>query len=185
MRIVEAIVNVALTVILLWPVRRSLASIFGAVPRRYLAISIASIALLIASESLTRSNTAYPLAEWDMHTVALTTDPEFIDYTIVRADGVEERLLIGRMFPVFGRKLRARIDRIARMADSTNSGSSEAQDALDAMLAAVGQRYVDGHPGVAVQSIRLWMCTIPVLHYTGPDSITRRLMQEYRLPSTS
>jgi hypothetical protein len=186
MRVVEAVVNVALAAVLFWPLRRDLASIFRGAPRRYLAIVIVFLAMLVGGQGLARSTGAYPLSEWDMHTVPVTADPELVDYTVVRSDGVEERLLIGRLFPAVGRQLRSRIDRVARAADSPDPATAAAaEQALGAMLATIGRRYAADHPGVRVLSIRLWVRTIPALDYRGPDSITRRLTREYRLPPAS
>ena len=154
----EIIMNTAIATMLLSPVRWRLRAIFSDIPRRYLACSLTLLVLLIVAQSTASSSGAYPLSEWNMHTVAVKADPEFIDYTILRSDGREDRLLVGRLFPIVGKKLRSRMDRFARAAESAGSvNHRDAAEGLDEMLARSSDAYAADHPGVTVRSVRVWL----------------------------
>jgi hypothetical protein len=180
----EAVVDVVLAVVFLWPVHASLRAIVLAIPRRYTLFCLGGMILLLGGQIVSRGEATYPLTDWNMYTVRLADDPRFIDYMGELSSGRETRLLIGRLFPAGGRHFRARIDKAAFAIARTDSGSPDqrAIDDLDAMLASLARAYTLQHPGESVRKIRLWSATVPARDYKGPASISRQLLREYRVP---
>ena len=146
-----------------------------ALPRPYLLACLTSVGLLLAGHAIARNEDTYPLVAWDMYTDSRSGDPTFVDYVGVLANGREERLLLGRLFPAGGRHLRARIDSVA---EATVRESSQGVQ-LDSLLAAVVIAYDARHPTDSLRAVQLWLGTVPVRAYTGPQSISRRLIHEY------
>lgn len=181
--IVEAAVIVLLSTLVLWPVRRLLLERLDAIPRRYALFCVASLASLLVGHVASRGEATYPLTAWDMYTVSNPSDPRFVDYLAELSTGQEVRLLMGQLFPSGGRHFRARIDEAAYAVDEAPSSQVAAALAhLDDMLAAVTEKYTAQHPGDSIRAIRLWIGTVPARHYSGPASISRRLLHEYRTP---
>jgi len=179
--IAEAAVNIGLAVLLTWPVRAPLGAVFAAVPRRYALFILASLGLMLAGHVASRGDATYPLTGWDMYTVSNPADPRFVDYVAVRADGREERVFMGQLFPAGGRHFRARLDAAAFAIEQSPPGqNAESIARLDSMLAAVAMMWRTQHPADSLLSIRLMVGSVPAQHYAGPASISRNLLREYR-----
>lgn len=179
----EAGADVALAVILLWPVRAHLRSIAASIPRRYLLFCLGGALVLVAGQVASHAEATYPVTDWDMYTLRRPDDPRFIDYMAELSSGREERLLIGRLFPAGGRHFRARIDSVAFAIDAQGaSPDPRAIGDLETMLSAVASAWGAQHPGDSVRHIRLWSVTVPARDYRGPASISRTLLREYRVP---
>ena len=173
--IVEFLVILALNALLLFPSRARLRDVFTALPWPYALVCLTSVGLLLAGHAISRNEDTYPLVAWDMYTENQPGDPHFVDYVGVLASGREERLLLGRLFPAGGRHLRARIDSAA---EATVRESSRGVQ-LGSLLAAVVIAYDARHPTDSLRSIRVLLGTVPARAYTGPQSISRRLIYEY------
>ena len=173
----EAVADVALAALLLWPVRAQLVAIASAIPRRYTLFCLGGALLMVGGQVASSGEATYPFADWDMYTVRRPDDPRFVDYSAELSNGREERLLIGQLFPAGGRHFRARIDQVAFAIEQ----DPRAIDDLDAMLAAVAQAYAAQHSPDSVRTIRLWSVTVPARNYRGPASISRKLLREYQV----
>jgi hypothetical protein len=180
----ELLVILAVSGLLLWPARARLRDVFTTLPPRYAAACLTSAGLLLAGHVISRNEDAYPLVAWDMYTENHPGDAQFVDYVGVLDSGREERLLLARLFPAGGRHLRARIDSaaVAVTRDSPSPAHRNAMVRLDSLLAAVAATYDARHPADSINSIRVWLGTVPARSYTGPQSIRRRLIHEYRVP---
>lgn len=178
----EAVADVALAALLLWPVRARLRTIASAIPSRYMLFCLGGALLVIGGQVASSGEATYPLVDWDMYTVRRPDDPRFVDYVAELSNGREERLLIGQLFPAGGRHFRARIDKVALAIGQTQPGPDhQAADDLDAMLAALAGAYAVRHPQESVRTIRLWSVTVPARDYRGPGSISRQLLREYQV----
>ena len=179
--ILEALVIVALSVALLWPVRARLREIAMAIPFRYALCCLAGCLLLLGGQMVSSGETTYPFPDWNMYTVSNPADPRFVDYMAELSSGREVRLLIAQLFPAGGRHFRARIDHAAYATDPAQGGSDnpQAEADLDALLAAVTRQYNARHPGETIRTIRLLVGTVPARNYHGPESISRHLLREY------
>lgn len=182
---IEVGADIALGALLLWPIRRSLVALASTVALRYRLASLAVLLLLGGGQLLDEREATFPVSDWAMHTESMTTDPRFIEYTAVLEDGREERLLIGTLLPIAGKRLRTRMDQTvygeAFQSPMHGSAPAEAADDLEAMLTGVVRAYEARH-GQAVRAVRLWDVTIPIDPYTGPDSIKRDLLREFHVP---
>lgn len=180
----ELLVILAVSGLLLWPARARLRDAFTTLPKRYAAACLTSVGLLLVGHAGSRNEATYPLVAWDMYTEHHPGDAPFVDYVGVLDSGREERLLLGRLFPAGGRHLRARIDSasVAVTRDSQAPGHQRAMAQLDSLLAAVAATYDAQHPADFINTIRVWLGTVPARTYTGPQSISRRLIHEYRVP---
>lgn len=178
----ELLVILAISGLLLRPSLAQLRETLATLPGRYAAICLASAGLLLAGHAISRNEDTYPLVAWDMYTERHPGDPQFVDYDGVLANGRDERLLLGRLFPAGGRHLRERIDSaaVAATRDSLSPGHQLAVAQLDSLLAAVATTYDAQHSGDSLRAIRLFLGTVPARAYTGPQSIDRRLIHEYR-----
>jgi hypothetical protein len=174
----EAVADVALAALLLWPVGAQLLTIASAIPRRYTLFCLAGALVLVGGQVASNGEATYPFADWDMYTVRRPDDPRFVDYVAELSNGREERLLIGELFPAGGRHFRARIDQVTFAIEQ----DPRTIDDLDAMLAAVAQAYAAQHSPDSVRTIRLWSVTVPARNYRGPASISRKLLHEYQVP---
>jgi len=179
-RALEGVANVAIILTLLWPVRARIGAILSAIPRRYALFSVTSVVVLIGAQAAGEGEALYPLTDFGMYTTSLVGDHRFVDYTAELSSGREERLLIGRLFPVGGMYLRRRIDDDVDAVESPGSGSIDpmAVDKLDAMLAVIARKYDSLHPGDPVRTIRLWRGTVSLRDDKG-TTISRRLIYEY------
>lgn len=179
-RTLEAAVNVAIALVLLWPVRVRLRAVLASIPRRYAVTCIAGLCLLLAGHEVSRGDVTYPLAGWDMYTRSDPSDPRFVEYVAELEGGREEPLLLGELFPDGGRHFRARVDQAAYALDAAAPGERpQAAAHLDTVLDAIALRYREVHAADSVRAIRLWIGSVPAQHYRGPASITRRLLLEY------
>jgi hypothetical protein len=179
--LLEAVVIVALSVAVLWPVRLRLGEIAAAIPRRYVLGCLLLWMAMLGGQMATSGKTTYPFPDWDLYTASIPNDPRFVDYMAELSSGREVRLLIGELFPAGGRYFRAQIDHAVYATESGPGGSVDAQAAsdLDAFLAGVTRQYNARHPQETIRSIRLWVGTVPARNYHGPGSISRHFLREY------
>lgn len=179
--IVEAVVIIALTAALLWPIRTRLREIALAIPRPYVLACLFGWILMLGGQIVSSGSTTFPFPAWDLYTASFPNDPRFVDYMAELSDGKETRLLIAELFPAGGRYFRAQIDRAVFATEPAQDGSVDPQALanLDALLAGVTRQYSARHSGQTIRSIRLWVGTVPARNYHGPASITRSFLREY------
>lgn len=180
----EAVANLAIALTLLWPVRARIGAILWAIPRPYALFSVGSLAILIGAQAAGEGEAVYPLTDFSMYTTSLDKDyHKFVEYTAELSSGREERLLIGRIFPIGGSYLRRRIDVDVDALESPGAGSSDpvAVDRLDAMLAAIARKYDALHPGDSVRTIRLRRRSVSLRDYRGTSTISGKLIYEYHV----
>jgi hypothetical protein len=117
-----------------------------------------------------------------MYTVSNPADPRFVDYVAVLADGREERVFMGQLFPRRRTALprAAGCGRVSRSNSRRQDRNAESMARLDSMLAAVAMTWRTQHPADSLQAIRLMVGSVPAQHYAGPASISRKLLREYR-----
>lgn len=183
-RALEGVANVAIVLTLLWPVRVRIRAILSAIPRPYALFSVGSLAILIGAQAAGDGEAVYPLTDFGMYSTSLDKDyHEFVEYTAQLSSGREERLLIGRLFPVGGSYLRRRIDDTVDAIESWGSGSVDraAVEALDAMLASFAREYETLHPGDPVRTIRLRRGRASLRDRNGTITISRQPIYEYQV----
>jgi hypothetical protein len=180
----EAVVIVAISVAMLWPVRRQLAAIARLIPNAYRMTSLLGAGLLLGGHVISRGEATYPVTAWDMYTASNPDDPRYVDYLAELRSGREVRLLIAQLFPAGGKHLRGRVDAAAFAVQRAMNGPDEqrAVAELEALLMAVTREYEARHPEDPIRTIRLWIGTVPARNYEGPASISRALLREYHAP---
>lgn len=182
---VEVGVSVALGLAILWPARRELSDLARALPLRYRVALLGALLLVGGGQLLNDRFATFPLSDWSMHTESLTVDPRFIEYTAVLDDGTEERMFVGSLLPVVGKRLRTRMDQSifgeASREPMHGMTPAAAADDIDALLTTVARAHA-ARRGQPVRTVRLWDVTVPTDAYDGPSSIRRVLVREFRVP---
>lgn len=180
-RLPEVAANLALASTLLWPARAHIRRILSSIPRPYALYSVGSLAVLIGAQAAGEGEANYPLTDFGMYTTSLDENyTEFSEYTVELASGREERLLIGRLFPVGGAYLRGRIDdNVDGVVIEGSAGP--AAEVLESMLASIAREYDARHPGDPVRAIRVSRASVP-LEPGATKTISRRRIYEYRVP---
>lgn len=163
----EPALDLLVAIALMWPVRAPLLEIFFAIPRTSATACGLLAVLMLAGQGINNTASTFPLAGWSMYTTRYP-DPEFIDYTVERANGAEERLLIARAFSMA--KLRRRLDAAV---------NTESVLELEALLAAVAQEDKSRHPDNPARTIRIWRSRVIVDGRERAPSIEKHLIREY------
>lgn len=180
----EIAVVLVIGTLLLWPARARLRADFATLPGPYALACLVFPGLLLLGQAIDHNEDTYPLVAWDMYTANEPGDPIFVEYIGHLASGGEERLLLAQLFPAGGRHLRARLDSVALKVDRETDTTSRQRAAgqLDSLLTAVAAAWASRHPADSIRAIRVQLGIVPARSYTGPGSISRRVIHEYSVP---